>query len=172
MVLEGRRVAPGAKLVYVCPEHPEVRSDKPGTCTVEKCGKKLQFKIVSDATKLAETWVCPLHPARTAAAKAVCPECGSPMKRMEFEQLLAVPVSAVIDTGLRKVVFLDKGKGVFDAVEVVVGHRAGEYYPVKKGLAAGDRVATAGAFLLDAEARLNPAAGAVYFGASGQEAKK
>jgi len=40
-------------------------------------------------------------------------------------------------------------------------------YPVIKGLQAGDRVAAAGAFLIDAETRLNPAAASTYFGASG-----
>jgi len=42
---------------------------------------------------------------------------------------------------------------------------------VLKGLAAGDKVVTAGAFLLDAETRLNPAAGAAFFGASDSGAK-
>jgi multidrug efflux pump subunit AcrA (membrane-fusion protein) len=69
------------------------------------------------------------------------------------------------------VVFVERTHGVYQAVEVVVGPRAGEYHPVLKGLAAGERVVTAGAFLLDAEARLNPAAGAAYFGASGGEKK-
>jgi multidrug efflux pump subunit AcrA (membrane-fusion protein) len=94
------------------------------------------------------------------------------MKHLEVEQVLAVPFSAVIDTGTRKVVFIDRGHGTFDAVEIEVGPRAGEYYPVLRGLAAGDRVVTAGAFLLDAETRLNPAAGVIYFGASGQGGEK
>ncbi len=170
MVLEERKVAPGSKVVYICPEHPEVVSDKPGTCP--KDGKPLHFRIVSDAARLAEAWICPMHPERTGAAKAPCPDCGREMKHVEFEQVLAVPFSAVIDTGFRKVVFLDKGHGTFDAVEVTLGPRAGEHVQLLKGLAAGDRVVTAGAFLLDAEARLNPAAGVVYFGASGQEPKK
>jgi multidrug efflux pump subunit AcrA (membrane-fusion protein) len=98
--------------------------------------------------------------------------CGVDLEHVEYEKLLAVPFSAVIDTGVRKVVFLEKGAGVFDAVEVTLGARAGEYYAVLKGLNAGDKVVTAGAFLLDAEARLNPAAGVIYFGASGGETKK
>ena len=57
--------------------------------------------------------------------------------------------------------------GTFDMLEVKVGNRAGEFYPVLSGLRSGDRVATAGAFLVDAENRLNPAASAQYFGASG-----
>jgi hypothetical protein len=79
--------------------------------------------------------------------------------------VLAIPESAVIDTGTRKVVFLDRGGGMFDAVEVQLGRRCGDYFPVLGGLAPGQLVVTAGAFLLDAETRLNPAAAAGYFGA-------
>lgn len=170
MVLEGRKVAPEAKLIYACPTHPEVTSDKPGVCPKDQ--KKLHFKIVSEATRLAESWVCPLHPDKSAEAKLKCPACGGEMKHVETEQVLAVPVSAVIDTGARKVVFLERGHGVFDAVEVQLGPRAGDYYAVLKGLAVGDRVVSSGAFLLDAETQLNPAAGVIYFGAGGQEPKK
>jgi len=52
-------------------------------------------------------------------------------------------------------------------VEVQLGPRQGEYYPVLQGLNAGDKIAAAGGFLIDAETRLNPAAAATYFGASG-----
>ena len=55
--------------------------------------------------------------------------------------------------------------GMFDGVEVTLGRRCGDHYPVLRGLAPGDRVVTAGAFLLDAETRLNPALAASYFGA-------
>jgi hypothetical protein len=171
MVLEERQLAPGSKVVYVCPQHPEVVSDKPGACP--KDGKKLHYRILSDTSRVAEAWACPMHPERTAGGKLQCPDCGTTMRHVESEELLAVPFSAVIDTGTRKVVFLDKGHGTFDAVEVQVGPRAGEYYPALKGLAAGDRVVTNGAFLLDAETRLNPAAAAAYFGAgAGHEGHK
>jgi len=170
MALEPRRISSGSRLVYVCPVHPEVTADKPGTCP--KDGKKLQYRIVSEGTRLTEAWACPLHPEKTAEGKFKCPECGREMKHMESEQLLAIPFSAVIDTGIRKTAFIDRGHGTFDAVEIEIGPRAGDYYQLFKGLAAGDRVVTAGAFLLDAETRLNPASGVIYFGASGQDAKK
>jgi hypothetical protein len=79
---------------------------------------------------------------------------------------LAVPESAIVDHGQRKLAYLESAPGMFDGVEVVVGPRCGDFYPVLRGLQAGQRVATAGAFLIDAEARLNPAAAAGYFGAS------
>jgi Cu(I)/Ag(I) efflux system membrane fusion protein len=81
-------------------------------------------------------------------------------------QTLAIPSSSVIDTGDRKVVFVERMPGMFDGIEVTVGRRCGDYYPVIRGLAAGDRVVTAGAFLLDAETRLNPSLAASYFGAA------
>jgi hypothetical protein len=82
--------------------------------------------------------------------------------------VLAVPEGAVIDTGTRQVVYVERMPGMFDGVEVALGPRCGEHYPVLRGLEPGERVATAGAFLLDAETRLNPAIAASYFGATGR----
>ncbi len=81
--------------------------------------------------------------------------------------VLAVPERAVIDTGSKKVVYVEREPGVFEAARVELGARAGDQYPVLAGLHAGDRVATAGAFLLDAETRLNPAAAGTFVGAGG-----
>ncbi|HEV3443669.1 MAG TPA: efflux RND transporter periplasmic adaptor subunit [Gemmataceae bacterium] len=79
---------------------------------------------------------------------------------------LALPESAVIDTGVRKVVYVESAPGMFDGVEVVVGPRCGDFYPVVHGLEAGQRVASTGAFLIDAETQLNRGAAATYFGAA------
>jgi Cu(I)/Ag(I) efflux system membrane fusion protein len=82
-------------------------------------------------------------------------------------EFLTVPERAVVDTGTTKVVYVEREPGMFEGVEVELGPRQGNYYPVIKGLAQGDKVAAAGGFLIDAETRLNPAAAATYFGASG-----
>jgi Cu(I)/Ag(I) efflux system membrane fusion protein len=71
--------------------------------------------------------------------------------------VLSVPVSAVIDTGLRKVVYVESGPGLFEGRAVTLGARAGKHYPVLAGLSPGERVAEAGAFLIDAESHLDPA---------------
>ena len=81
--------------------------------------------------------------------------------------VLSVPESAVIDTGDQKIVYLQKDDGVYEGVAVKLGGKVNGFYSVISGLLPGDRVAAAGAFLIDAETRLNPAASAAYLGASG-----
>lgn len=72
-------------------------------------------------------------------------------------RLLAVPRSAVIDTGKRQIVYVQSGEGVYDMKAVKLDPLAGQWYPVVAGLEEGDVVVTRGAFLVDAENRLNPA---------------
>ena len=93
------------------------------------------------------------------------PEPGERPRR--GDEFLVVPERAVIDTGAKKIVYVEREPGLFEGVEVELGPRQDEYYPVLKGLKAGDQVAAAGGFLIDAETRLNPAAASTYFGASG-----
>ena len=71
------------------------------------------------------------------------------------DEVLSVPESAVIDTGTRKVVYVEGEPGVFEGRAVVLGPRTGDRFPVLEGLAPGEKVAAAGAFLIDAESRLN-----------------
>jgi Cu(I)/Ag(I) efflux system membrane fusion protein len=82
------------------------------------------------------------------------------------DEVLSVPESAVIDTGTRKVVYVEREPGVFEGREVVLGPRVGNRFPVLDGLVAGQKVAAAGAFLIDAESRINPGAAPVRAGAS------
>lgn len=70
------------------------------------------------------------------------------------DEVLSVLESAVIQTGRRSVVYVETEPGVFEGREVVLGRRAGGMYPVIDGLLPGERVAAAGAFLVDAENRL------------------
>ena len=53
-------------------------------------------------------------------------------------------------------VYVEVEPGVYDGRQVVLGPRIGNRFPVLEGLAAGERVAAAGAFLIDAESRINP----------------
>jgi multidrug efflux pump subunit AcrA (membrane-fusion protein)/nitrogen fixation protein FixH len=67
---------------------------------------------------------------------------------------LAVPRSAVLDTGNEKVVYVARGDGVFEKRSVVAGGVGEDFYSVTKGLQAGERVVTHGNFLLDSQTRL------------------
>jgi membrane fusion protein, copper/silver efflux system len=70
---------------------------------------------------------------------------------------LAVPAEAVIYTGPRRLVFVDKGNGRLRPVEVKIGARAGDWVIVNSGLSEGDVVVSSGAFLLAAESRIRSA---------------
>ncbi|HOW35634.1 MAG TPA: efflux RND transporter periplasmic adaptor subunit [Candidatus Omnitrophota bacterium] len=67
---------------------------------------------------------------------------------------LAVPEAAVLDTGLRKIVYLSQENNVLESREVTLGQKAEDYYEVINGLKEGDVVVTSGNFLVDSESKL------------------
>lgn len=70
---------------------------------------------------------------------------------------LTVPESAVLQSGLRQVVFIEQGQGVFTPREVKLGVKADSRFVVLDGLTTGERVVTSGNFLLDSESKLQSA---------------
>lgn len=80
------------------------------------------------------------------------------------DPVVAVPSSAVIDTGDRKLVFLDKGEGRFEPRDVTLGARGDTQTEITTGIKAGDHVVVAANFLLDAESNLNSALSAMTTG--------
>lgn len=73
------------------------------------------------------------------------------------DPVLAVPDSAVLDSGTRQSVLIDKGDGRFEPREVTLGRRGGGYVEVTDGVAEGDAVVTSANFLIDAESNLKAA---------------
>jgi len=71
--------------------------------------------------------------------------------------VLAIPSSAVIDDGSRRVAFVAKGDGLFEPRDITLGARAGPLVEVTDGLAPGEEVVVNGTFLIDAESNLQSA---------------
>ena len=77
---------------------------------------------------------------------------------VEFPVTLAasinVPADAVVEFGLRKIVFVDRGEGVFEPRPVETGWRFGDRIQIVYGLNRGEMIAVSGTFLLDSESRM------------------
>jgi Cu(I)/Ag(I) efflux system membrane fusion protein len=71
--------------------------------------------------------------------------------------VLTVPEDAVIDSGDRRLVIVDKGEGRFEPRPVEVGRRGAGYVEIRDGIAEGDIVVTSANFLIDAESNLKSA---------------
>ncbi|MGB5904052.1 MAG: efflux RND transporter periplasmic adaptor subunit [Xanthobacteraceae bacterium] len=71
--------------------------------------------------------------------------------------VLAVPDSAVLDSGSRQVVLIDKGDGRFEPREVRLGRRGGGFVEVTQGVSEGETVVISANFLIDAESNLKAA---------------
>lgn len=71
--------------------------------------------------------------------------------------VLTVSSSAVIDSGERQIVLLDKGEGRFEPRPVKLGRRGGGRIEIKEGLSENDKVVVSGNFLIDAESNLKAA---------------
>jgi Cu(I)/Ag(I) efflux system membrane fusion protein len=76
---------------------------------------------------------------------------------MNMGEALTVPVSAIMPTGTRSVVFVDKSEGKLEPRIVQLGAKYGDIYEVKSGLAEGERVIASANFLIDAESKVQGA---------------
>jgi Cu(I)/Ag(I) efflux system membrane fusion protein len=73
------------------------------------------------------------------------------------DAVLSVPDSAVLDSGTRQLVLVERGEGLFEPRDVVVGRRGGGYLEIRRGIAEGERVVVSANFLIDAESNLKAA---------------
>jgi len=86
--------------------------------------------------------------------------------KIPLGEALVVPVTAVMDSGKRKVVWVEMEPGMFAPREVQVGARVGDNIQILSGLARGDKVAASGGYLIDSEAQLK-GGGGVHAGHEG-----
>jgi YHS domain-containing protein len=75
---------------------------------------------------------------------------------------LTVPADAILDSGLRKTVFVGRGNGFFEPRQVETGWRHGNRVEITKGLEPGERIVISGNFLIDSESRLQAAGQGIY----------
>jgi multidrug efflux pump subunit AcrA (membrane-fusion protein) len=103
---------------------------------------------------------------RTVRVRVDVPNAGFRMKPGMYANLsihvmygtrLAVPADAVLDSGTRKIVFVDKGDGYLEPREIKAGVQGEGFYEVLEGVTAGERVVTSANFLVDSESSLKAA---------------
>ena len=76
---------------------------------------------------------------------------------LNLGERLAVPDSAVLDTGTRSIAFVESEEGVFEPRELKIGLRLENEYEVLEGLTEGERVVVSANFLIDSESKLKAA---------------
>ncbi len=113
---------------------------------------------------LAGKWVCPMHPEEVHDQQGMCSICGmklEPAESLGFvhhgdgKDPLLVPASAVLKTGKRAIVYVQKSDETFEGREIVLGQRAGDYYVVRSGLHQGERVVVRGNFKIDSAMQIS-----------------
>ena len=137
-------------------------------------GRKAQVRINAYPDKRFEGVVTYIYPTlkmetRTVAVRLELANPGGILKPGMYAEVelasgsattvIAVPVSAVIDSGLRRVVIVQMGEGSFEPRQVELGARSEEWIEVRSGLKEGEPVVIAANFLIDAESNLRAALG-------------
>ena len=111
---------------------------------------------------------------RTASARIEVPNPSMRLRPGMFAQvkfaapaghdILAIPRSAVLDTGMRKFVYVAKCNGEFEGRQVQLGTPGNDYYPVLSGLKEGERIVSQGSFLIDSQTRITAGMTGLYGG--------
>lgn len=131
-------------------------------------GQKVQIDAIALPGQTSEgtiVSIAPVFDATTRSVKARI-EIDNPGHKLKPEMFLdakinvdlgeklAVPEEAVVDTGVKQVVFVAKHNGYFEPRKVTLGIKAGDYYEVISGLKEGEEVVSTGNFFVDSESRL------------------
>ena len=77
---------------------------------------------------------------------------------IQLPPAITVPADAILDSGVKKTVFVDRGNGFFEPREVEAGWRMGNRVEIIKGLEPGEQIVVSGNFLIDSESKLEMAA--------------
>jgi hypothetical protein len=128
-------------------------------------------------------YTCSMHPEVISEKPGECPVCGMFLVKKEVaspDMILAVSKGAVLDTGTRKLVYIEKEKGTYVPQEIEIGPEAiaeingqkKRYYVIKVGLSEGLRVVSQANFLIDSQSQITGQSEAIYGGAIEAEKDK
>lgn len=164
---DGRAAPTGVEGKFSCPMHPQVLNGQSGKCPI--CGMTLAQipglgpavadHAVKSSASAAVGYFCPMkcEGAKTYDRAGSCPVCNMKLQNVPAvlspvgTGLLAVPATAVLDSGTRRIVYVEKSRGLFEPRVVILGPRSGDYFQVLSGVAEGERVASRGGFLIDSQ---------------------
>jgi Cu(I)/Ag(I) efflux system membrane fusion protein len=170
MVLDGGYITPGMNLykiadlstVWIIADIYEY--ELPFVRVGEKARVDLSYSAGRSLTATV-SYISPiLDPmTRTAKVRLAMPNPGLMLKPEMFVTVeimagagsrLAVPAEAILDSGLRQILYVEKKPGVYEMRTVTVGARGGGYVEILRGVRSGERVVTSGNFLIDSETQL------------------
>jgi len=139
-----------------------------------RVGQNASISLSYDARQIAGrvAWISPVLDEKTRTAKirieianrdlALKPEMYANVElAVDGGTKIAIPDEAVLDSGVRKVVFIDSGQGRFTPREIKVGGKYDRYYEVVAGLSEGEKILASASFLFDSESRLQEAMAAM-----------
>jgi Cu(I)/Ag(I) efflux system membrane fusion protein len=169
-IVRGQRVMPGEKLfdiadlstVWVVSDIFEYE------LPLIKAGNKAMIRLSYFPGKEFSSTIEYVYPTisgdtRSAKVRFTIPNPGNKLKpqmytnvevKVSLGKRLLVPEDAVLDSGKRQIVYVDKGEGNFEPRTVTVGIKADGMIEIVSGLKAGERIASAATFMIDSEARL------------------
>jgi len=173
LVLEGMEVQPGTELFTLTDlSHVWVEADfYENEARLLRIGQRAQVRLPYDPGHVMEGEVTFIYPtlateSRTLKVRLELANLDGHLKPgmfvdvtsgLESAEGVTVPEDAVIDTGLRQVVFVETEPGIFQPREVEVGIRGAGRAVIFSGIGEGERVATRANFLLDSESKLRAA---------------
>lgn len=148
---------------FFCPMDPGIHSAWPSICPI--CNMDLIVRKKTDAMILPEGMLArmQLSPYRVQLAGV---RTEGVQTHPDHANSLTIPASAVVHRDSGPIVYVETMAGMYDALPVVLGDKQNDQYEILSGLQAGQKVVSAGAFLIDAETRLNPSLAVQYFGAN------
>jgi Cu(I)/Ag(I) efflux system membrane fusion protein len=138
-----------------------------------RVGQQVAIRSSADAHVAATgqiSFIYPFHDPKTHTVKARVEMANSGMKlkpdmfvnaiiKVPLVKGIVVPVTAVIDTGKRQMVWVETAPGTFEPRDVQMGERVDDKVQILSGLKVGDKVAVSGGYLIDSESQLKGGGG-------------